>query len=294
VRKAVGGLIVLGAAAAAYGVVIEPRWYRTRRETIRGVLSPTARRPLRLLVVSDLHHLPPDRLLERQIRRLSREGADLVIAAGDLLGGPESEEPTVDLLSILTADATPGVAVLGSNDLFAPSPKSPHHYFLPGGVARPGPRLDTKRLVKGLTGTGWTVLADERARIETACGPVEVSGLRDPHLPTTRLPELADISAREPDAIARIGIVHAPYVGWVDHLVTAGYDLVVSGHTHGGQVRVPGIGALTTNSDLPLHRARGTSTWGSARLHVSAGLGQSPYARVRFACRPEASVLDLV
>jgi predicted MPP superfamily phosphohydrolase len=75
-------------------------------------------------------------------------------------------------------------------------------------------------------------------------------------------------------------------------------DLIMAGHTHGGQVCVPFYGALTTNCDLDAARAKGLSshTYGghTSALHVSAGLGTSPYAPYRFACRPEASLLTLV
>ena len=75
-----------------------------------------------------------------------------------------------------------------------------------------------------------------------------------------------------------------------------GFPLILAGHTHGGQLCVPGFGALVTNCDLPRRQAKGLSTRctpGDARaLHVSAGLGTSPYAPVRFACPPEATPAD--
>ena len=75
-------------------------------------------------------------------------------------------------------------------------------------------------------------------------------------------------------------------------------SLTIAGHTHGGQVCVPGFGALTTNCDLPADRVKGLSehhteghhTW----LHVSAGIGTSPFAPYRFACPPEVTLLTLV
>ena len=76
-----------------------------------------------------------------------------------------------------------------------------------------------------------------------------------------------------------------------------GADLVLAGHTHGGQLCVPMVGALVTNCDLPRRYAKGLHRWSAAEqeswLHVSAGLGTSPYARVRFACPPEATLLTL-
>jgi predicted MPP superfamily phosphohydrolase len=81
-------------------------------------------------------------------------------------------------------------------------------------------------------------------------------------------------------------------------MVADGFDLVLAGHTHGGQLCVPLRGALVTNCDLPRRQAKGLSSWSAggrtAALHVSAGLGTSPYAPVRFACAPEATLLTLV
>jgi predicted MPP superfamily phosphohydrolase len=73
-----------------------------------------------------------------------------------------------------------------------------------------------------------------------------------------------------------------------------GFPLLVAGHTHGGQVCVPGYGALVTNCDLPRRMASGLHRYRTSWLHVSAGLGTSPTAPVRFACPPEATLLTLV
>ncbi len=95
----------------------------------------------------------------------------------------------------------------------------------------------------------------------------------------------------------RIGVIHAPYQEALNELLDDRVSLILAGHTHGGQVRVPGIGALTSNCDLPADQARGLSVWYDAHhaafLNVSAGLGNSIYAPVRFACRPEATLLTL-
>lgn len=72
-----------------------------------------------------------------------------------------------------------------------------------------------------------------------------------------------------------------------------GMDLIFAGHTHGGQVCVPGYGALITNCDLDTARVKGLSRHGAAHLHVSGGLGTSPFAPYRFANRPEVTLLTL-
>ena len=95
-----------------------------------------------------------------------------------------------------------------------------------------------------------------------------------------------------------IGVTHAPYQRVLDRFVELGAQAIFAGHTHGGQVRIPfSPSALVANCDIPLDQARGLSTWTAAGrrapLNVSAGLGHSIYAPVRFGCRPEASVLTL-
>jgi predicted MPP superfamily phosphohydrolase len=79
---------------------------------------------------------------------------------------------------------------------------------------------------------------------------------------------------------------------------SAGAAMIFAGHTHGGQVCLPGIGALTTNCDLPAKYAKGISAWNFAGknviLNVVAGLGHSIYAPVRFFCRPEVRLITLV
>ena len=82
----------------------------------------------------------------------------------------------------------------------------------------------------------------------------------------------------------------------LDRFAADGYDLVLAGHTHGGQLRVPGLRRAGHQlRHRPLPRPAALSRWGAHTwLHVSAGLGTSPYAPVRFACPPEASLLTLV
>ena len=109
-------------------------------------------------------------------------------------------------------------------------------------------------------------------------------------------PDAASLTERRPTVT--VGVTHAPYQRVLNSFVNHGAQLMLAGHTHGGQVCVPGFGALVTNCDIPRDQVRGLSVWQhglrSAFLNVSAGLGTSIYAPVRFACPPEATLLTLV
>ena len=281
-----------GAACVAYGTFIERRWFRAREVRVPGVLAPGSP-PFTILHVSDIHLDPPDPRTVGFVRGLAGRPADLVVATGDLLGEFDAEDAAVELLGALTAGGTPGLAVLGSHDVYGPTRVNPFAYFRERGPETDGPRLQTKRLVAGLEDAGWRVLTNERAVVDTARGPIAVAGLEDPHLRKRRLPPADEVACPDGEWTLRLGLVHAPYLRAVGMLADAGYDLVLSGHTHGGQVRLPGIGALVGNCDLPLDQIRGLSRVGHAWLHVSPGLGTSKYAPFRFACRPEATFLVL-
>jgi len=292
-RTALGVGAGLGAACLAWGVVVERRWFRRRDVVLDGVLH--GGEPLTVLQVADLHLSRPDaRMQEFLVDLVAEVGPDLVVAAGDLCGAVGSEAAVVEMLGAVLPPGTPGLVVLGSNDRWAPAAKHPLVYFTDPDHRILGPHLDTAALVAGLEGAGWTVLEDERCVLDTAAGRIAVAALHDPHEPDRDLPDRDALDITDVEgARLRLGLVHAPYTAAVDLLVRAGADVVLAGHTHGGQVRLPGIGALTANCDLPLRRARGASRWGAAWLHVTPGLGQSDWAPFRFGCRPEATVLHL-
>jgi len=282
-----------GAACVAYGTFIERRWYRLRRVDVPGVLTSSTGMPLRILHLSDLHFDPPEPRLTAFLEAVAREPFDLLAITGDLLGWTGAEDACVALIASV-ARGRPGVAVLGSNDVYGPKPKSPTLYFTDPEARRHGARLDTPRLIAGLQDGGITVLRGATTVLDTPAGLVEVGGLDDPHLADTALPDPAAVTPDpDVDAVLRLGLSHAPYRAALDLLSTVDYHVLLAGHTHGGQVRLPGIGALVTNSDLPRSQARGLSGWATAVLHVSPGLGTSRYAPFRFACRPEATLLTL-
>lgn len=278
-------------AALAWGLV-ERRWFALRHQTVPA-LSAQAGSALRVLHLSDLHLVPDDEPMARFVRASLRHGPDLVVVTGDILGHLRAVGDAVALLTDVVRGRR-GVVVLGSNDRFGPTAKNPLRYLRGPSAVGAGARLDTDRLVAGLSDAGWHVLRNQRVRVETPAGAIDVVGLDDPHIGAAR-PALVDWSPSAANTAMRLGVVHAPYVDAVDRFAAHDVDLTLAGHTHGGQVRIPGIGALVDNCDLPLHMARGLSAYTQRMwLHVSAGLGTSLYAPVRFACRPEATVLDIV
>jgi predicted MPP superfamily phosphohydrolase len=288
VAQLAGAAAVTGAACVGYGILVERDWYRLRRERVEA-LDP-GQAPLTVLHLSDLHLTASDARRVAFLERLAAEPVDLVVLTGDMLGEPAGLGPVLEALGRFRPRLG-AVAVLGSNDYWAPRFLNPLTYFM-GPSSRRGrssPRNPWRELVEGLEARGWTVLSNRRGQL----GDIELAGLDDPHIrrddPATAVPANGDARPR-----LRLGVVHSPYRRALDAFAGNGYDLVLAGHTHGGQVCLPGVGALVTNCDLPRDRVRGLSRWGSSWLHVSAGLGTSKYAPFRFACRPEASLLTVV
>lgn len=286
--EALGAVGLAAAAGLGYASVWERNAFTLRRHQV-PVLAPGAP-PLRILHISDLHMLGRQRRKQAWLAGLARLAPDLVISTGDHLSGADGVPAVLDALGPLLD--RPGAFVLGSNDYFAPKPKNPAKYFFPRHRRVHGADLPWPLLVAGLTGAGWADLTNARAVISVAGRQIELRGVDDPHLKRDRLPAVR--GPVDPAAELGIGVVHAPEPRVLRTFAADGARLLLAGHTHGGQLRVPGYGALVTNCGLDRERSRWVSRFDGAWLHVSAGLGTSPYAPARFACRPEASLLTLV
>lgn len=295
-KRALVGLAAAAGAGLAWGLA-EAHAYTVRRYEVP--VLPAGTRAVRILQLSDLHMTPSQRGKVAWVRSLARENVDAVITTGDNLAHVDAVPTVLEALEPLLDK--PGAFVLGSNDYFGPHPKNPFTYFVsPTRVRRSPTVLPTGDLIAGLTGAGWVDLDNARGSLTAGGAVLDLVGLDDPHIGRDAMPAPAD---RPAGADARIGVVHAPYHRALDLLSADGADLILAGHTHGGQVCVPFYGALVTNCDLDTSRASGLHGWPGVRpesggtgtyVHVSAGLGTSPYAPVRFACRPEASILTLV
>jgi predicted MPP superfamily phosphohydrolase len=277
-------IVVLGALAIAYGVFVERRWYRVGR--YRLDILPGGTSELSVLHLSDLHMLHDDQRASRFIGSLPK--ADIAVITGDIVGEPEAVEFTVRTLRAARGRLS-SLFVLGSNDLYAPRRLNWFRYFRPSVRHRRVTRRSGRSadLVRLLEEDGWTHLKNRKAEERSDGLRLEIVGLDDPHI------HRADIrvAARtDPEAFG-LAIVHSPDPA--PELAALGYDLVVAGHTHGGQVRLPVAGALVTNSSFPTRLASGLMRFGKSYIHVSPGLGTSKYAPFRFLCRPEATLLQL-
>lgn len=283
---------LLGGTAIAVGIwgtLIERNAFALRRLQL-PVLRPGSL-PVRVLHLSDLHLLPRHRRKARWVAGLADLRPDLVVNTGDTLSGTASVPAAVAAFGGLLD--LPGAFVFGNNDFYAPVPKSPHRYFTRSRPIRRGDRLPWRDLRAAQAERGWVDLTNRRSAVTVRGQRIALAGVDDPHTHRDRYAAIA--GPAEPDAVVRIGVTHSPEPRVLDGFAADGYDLVLAGHTHGGQIRVPGFGAVVTNCGIDRSRARGLSRWGSRMwLHVSAGLGNSPYMPVRLFCRPEATLLTLV
>ena len=298
--RLVGAVSLAGAATGAvglgYAAGIEARWFALRRATVP--VLPPGHDPLRVLHLSDLHLTPSQARKRAWVRSLAELEPDLVVNTGDNLAHLQAVPAVLDAFSGLLD--VPGVFVLGSNDYFAPSLRNPVRYLLPDDGQRNvhTRRLPHDKLRAGFERRGWVDLTNRRDALTVNGTRVAFAGVDDPHL---RYDDLAAVAGpADPSADLRMGVTHAPYLRVLDQFAGDGYETILAGHTHGGQLRLPVAGALVTNCDLDTGRASGLHRHpakapadlpGTSWLHVSAGLGTSPYAPVRFCCRPEATLL---
>ncbi len=283
------GATTTGAAALAYAAGVERRRWTLREVTLPVLAEGT--RPLRILHISDLHLVPNQRSKQRWVAELASLEPDLVVNTGDNLAHPRAVPAVVNALGPLLE--RPGLFVFGSNDYFGPTPKNPARYLKRSDRRSHGEPLPWRDLRAAVVERGWEDATHARFTLDIGGVTVAAAGVDDPHLGLDRYHRIAGRPLGEPGL--RLGLTHSPEPRVLDGFAADGYDLVMAGHTHGGQLRLPGVGALITNCGLDRSRARGASRWGAHMwLHVSAGLGTSPYAPVRFACPPEASLLTLV
>ena len=279
------GAAVLGVSCVAYGVLIERRWYRLVRYQL-DILPADAPAELSVLHLSDLHFVRGERTKASFLASIPRP--DVAVVTGDFLAEPEGVETAVAAVRPIRGRLASWF-VLGSNDLYVPRPLNPAKYFVPRSKRKPrrAERGRWRELVTQLETDGWDDLDNVHRSAELDGLTVELAGLHDAHI------DRADFSVlprRSPERFG-VAVMHSP--DSAPEAAACGYDLLIAGHTHGGQVRLPLVGALVTNSALPPRLASGLIRMADSWLSLSPGLGTSKYAPFRFLCRPQAIWLEL-
>ena len=278
-----GAVAAIGVACVLYGIFVG-RWrYRLVRRRL-DILPSAGPQTLTILHLSDLHFVRRD---DRKASFLaSLPQPDVVVVTGDFLAEPEGVEAAVAAVRPVRGRLASWF-VLGSNDYFAPRPLNYLAYFRKRRRRRRAVVGRARDLVAMLTADGWLDLSNRRAEVDLDGLPVELMGLDDAHIGRH---DLRVAPRRAPDRFG-VAVMHSP--DSAPESAALGYQLLVAGHTHGGQVCLPGIGALVTNSVLPARLASGLIRMGTAHLSLSPGIGTSKYAPFRFACPPEAILLEL-
>ncbi|MFF9196716.1 metallophosphoesterase [Streptomyces sp. NPDC014779] len=299
--KITAGLTATAAAGLVYAAGFEARSFRLRRVTIP--VLPRGMRDLRVLQVSDIHMVCGQRKKRAWLQSLAGLRPDFVVNTGDNLSDTEAVPEVLDALGPLME--FPGVYVFGSNDYYGPRLRNPALYLKEKVQGRHG--LNGNPPVVGAVhnpweglrdafdAAGWVNLTNTRGRLKLPGLDLAFTGVDDPHIKRDRYERVAGGPDR--DADFSVGVVHAPYLRALDAFTADGYELLLAGHTHGGQLCIPFYGALVTNCDLDTDRVKGLSTHTAgghtSYLHVSAGCGTNRYTPVRFACPPEATLLTL-
>ncbi|HKN80425.1 MAG TPA: metallophosphoesterase [Actinomycetota bacterium] len=279
---ALAGIAVL---CIAYGVAIERRAYRLVRRGL-AILPADGPETVTVLHLSDLHFVTDDPRKHAFLASIPR--ADVTVVTGDFLAEPEAVETAVAAVRG-TRGRLASWYVLGSNDYYASEAVNPLRYFVrtPRRKPRHARRGRSEELRALLSADGWNDLTNRRDELDLGGLAIELLGLDDAHI---RRQDLRVAPRRSPSRFG-IAVMHSP--DSAPEIAACGYSFVVAGHTHGGQVRLPIVGALVTNSHLPRRLVSGLIRMGGSFVHVSPGLGTSRYAPFRFLCPPEATLLEL-
>ena len=247
-----GAIPVLALADAFW---IEPRWPKVRRLRL-GAAKPTHR----LVHFTDLHHKGDRAFLESVVRKINAQSPDLVCFTGDLIGDPvEKPAYLADALPILAGIKSPLYGVPGN-----------HEYWS---------KVSFEPIRKTFESTGGAWLLDEQRR--TRDGRMTLTGLTcEGRQPATLLPDAGT---------KNILLLHYP--AWVKRLGGVRFDLMLAGHSHGGQVRLPFIGAPMIPFSVDEYDM-GLFQTPSGPLYVNPGIGWF-VTPARFCCRPEITVIEL-
>ncbi len=299
-----GGALLAGAAVYLYGNRIESKRYRLEHLRVdldegSGRLSDQSAKgngqndggnstckKLTILHLSDLHLHAPDQRKAEFLSYITSLDYDLVVLTGDIF---ENEGGIKYAPSLLTKKPRLGAfAILGNHDYYAYTIFNRIVGRLLKRFRNPSKRRDVTPLISALEDNGYTVLRNQFVRLPVQ--RISVIGVDYPCMDEPALQQL--VSKADKDDLL-ISLFHLPKN--LEHFVRANIRLVFGGHTHGGQVRIPGIGAIVTDSEMARHEASGLARRGNTLFHISRGLGQDPFpiTNFRIFCPPAATVLEV-
>lgn len=288
--RAAGALTLAGAATGttllAYGHAALTDF---RLKEYELPLLPPGTGPFRILHVSDLHMIKGQEKKIEWVSALDELNPDLVINTGDNLSDPRAVPDVLRALGPL--HNRPGAFVFGTNDYWAPQPVNPFKY-LTGGKRTPSyVDLPWEGMRAAFIERGWQNATHRRLEFQVGDVRLAITGVDDPHHDLDDYSQVA--GAPNPDADLSLALLHAPYRRTLAKFEEDGYQLALSGHTHGGQICLPGEITLVTNADIDRKRASGLHRFGSMWMEVSNGLGTSRFAPVRIFCPPSAALITV-
>lgn len=290
VLSTIAGTAIAGLATLAWGYT-ELTKFRLKEYTV-PLLPPGSLRgkdEFRLLHVSDLHMIPGQEEKIAWVSALDSLNPDLVVNTGDNLSDPGAVPDVLRALEPLLN--RPGLFVFGTNDYWAPRPVNPFKYL--SGTKREPSYIDLpwKGMRAAFIERGWQDANQQRLEFKVGDIKLAVAGVDDPHHDLDDYSEIA--GAPNPEADLALALLHSPEPRVLKQFETDGYQLSLSGHTHGGQICLPGERALVTNCGIDHKRVSGMHDFDTMKMHVTNGLGTSKYAPVRIFCRPSAALIKI-
>lgn len=264
--------ILGGGGCLAYGRYVESGWFEVTHRKISGVFP----KGLRILHLSDFHlsEAVPLTLIETAIDRALEEAFDLVCLTGDFITDTLTQkEQYAELLAKLSARA-PCFACLGNHDGGAWAAMMRHGY-------------EDSSEVKSLLGmAGVTLLVNESKKVSLAGGEIEIVGLGD-YWAQELHPSLV-MRDRNTDSGPVLLLSHNP--DSKEALDGYDWDLMLCGHTHGGQFVVPLIGAAPFAPVRDKRFVSGMHQWRGYEICITRGVGNLHGLRIN--CRPEITILE--
>ena len=266
------GLAAVSAIVGVYATHVEPFWLRVDRLDV--LVTASTDDPIRIGVLADIQTDAPGRHERRAVDAVMAADPDLVLIAGDVFQGSDRQ---------LAVHETTMRAILQQLD-------APHGVWIVEGD------IDRRdQLIRLLHGTDIRLLDDEVVELDVRGQAVLLGGNRIDWTTPSAVATRRTLAEAPEDALV-ILLAHRPDAV-LDLPTDSAVDLVVAGHTHGGQVVIPGFGPPVTFTDVPRHVARGgLHEIDGSLLYLSSGVGveRAGAPRLRLFSRPSVGILDLV